>query len=182
MRTMNALMSPLLRPPIAADGGDPEATEAEVRAIVSLAHARGARALTIGSGRLAHAVATAHAIATAWQATGGMVTGTATWPESAASWLRQASVFTRDDTDVWVMAGPILGWAQMTRRLLWSTNWRPERTLATAEIGSRAALDLVDGLNLAGLAGATAAGETWTVTPDGVTGPTRLTGSTEPMD
>ncbi|MBR7836269.1 hypothetical protein KDL01_23530 [Actinospica durhamensis] len=169
---MNALMSPLLSQPILltpADGKDPAATAAtaaEVRAIVGLAHARGARSLTIGSGRLPHATAAAHAIAAAWQAAGGTVTGTITWPESAASWLRQAVAFTRDDPDLWVMAGPVLGWAQMTRRLLWSTNWRPERTLATAAIGRRAALDLVGVLNLPGFSGATAAGEMWTVTQE----------------
>ena len=55
-----------------------------------------------------------------WQATGGAIVCAVTWPESAASWLRQATRFAAGGPDLWVMAGPATGWAQMTRRLLWS--------------------------------------------------------------
>jgi hypothetical protein len=51
----------------------------------------------------------------------------------------------------------------MTRRLLWSTPWRPDRTIAFAAIGSPFAIGLVGAFNLPGLAGATAGGGTWTV-------------------
>ena len=61
------------------------------------------------------------------------------------------------------MAGPATGWAQMTRRLLWSTPWRPERTLAFAAIGAPDVLGLVGADNLPGLAGATADGGSWQV-------------------
>jgi hypothetical protein len=64
-----------------------------------------------------------------FQATGGIIICTVTWPESAASWLRQAARFAAADPDLWVMAGPATGWAQMTRRLLWSTPWRPQRLI-----------------------------------------------------
>jgi hypothetical protein len=86
-----------------------------------------------------------------------------TWLEEAASWLRQATRFAAADPDLWVMAGTPRGWAQMTRRLLWSTPWQPARTLAFAALGTPGAIGLVGAHNLQGLAGATADGGTWTV-------------------
>ena len=86
-----------------------------------------------------------------------------TWPEQAASWLRQATRFAAADPDLWVMAGAPVGWAQMTRRLLWSTSWEPGRTIAFAALGTSHAIGLVGAGNLPGLAGATADGGTWTV-------------------
>jgi hypothetical protein len=61
------------------------------------------------------------------------------------------------------MAGAPVGWAQMTRRLLWSTSWEPGRTIAFAALGTSHAIGLVGADNLPGLAGATADGGTWTV-------------------
>jgi len=98
-----------------------------------------------------------------WEASGGTVLDVVTWPEEAASWLRQATRFAAADPDLWVMAGAPLGWAQMTRRLLWSTPWQPERTLAFAVLGTKRAIELVGAYNLQGLAGATSDGGTWTV-------------------
>ena len=51
----------------------------------------------------------------------------------------------------------------MTRRLLWSTPWRPERTIAFAAIGTRHVIGLVGAHNLPGLTGATPDGSTWQV-------------------
>jgi hypothetical protein len=51
----------------------------------------------------------------------------------------------------------------MTRRLLWSTSWRPERTIAFAAIGAESVVGLVGAQALPGLAGATADGSTWQV-------------------
>ena len=164
---MNALTSPLLPRPPVLGGGDPAVTAQEVAAIVELARARRAVAVTVGSGRTRNALAAAEAIAAAWQAAGGRLAAAVTWPESAASWLRQAARFTAADTDLWVMTGPEVGWAQMTRRLLWSTLWRPERTLATAAVGRPATLALVGAHHLRGLSGAAADGSVWTVTADG---------------
>ena len=61
------------------------------------------------------------------------------------------------------MAGAPRGWAQMTRRLLWSTPWQPGRTLAFAALGTQRAIGLAGAHNLQGLAGAAAEGGTWTV-------------------
>ena len=57
----------------------------------------------------------------------------------------------------------------MTRRLLWSTRWTPERTLATAGIGDPRTLALVGLAHLDGLAGATATGDSWLVTRESIT-------------
>jgi hypothetical protein len=109
------------------------------------------------------AARTAAAFACRWEARGGTVIDVITWPEEAASWLRQATRFAAADPDLWIMAGPPRGWAQMTRRLLWSTPWQPGRTLAFAALGTQHAIELVGAHNLQGLAGATADGGSWTV-------------------
>ncbi|MET9262074.1 hypothetical protein [Amycolatopsis sp. NPDC004079] len=162
---METLTSPLLTSPATHDS-DPTATDAEVEAIVRLARDRGARDIAIGSGRTARAVATARAVESAWDKAGGRTLATVTWPETGASWLRPASRFAATDPDLWIMTGPATGWAQMTRRLLWSTRWRPDRTLATAAIGDPRTLALVGLATLDGLSGATAAGASWRVNHD----------------
>jgi pimeloyl-ACP methyl ester carboxylesterase len=146
-----------------APGTAAAATEAELNRMAELALHRGARSIAIGRGRSAGATAAAAAFARRWESTGGIVLDVVTWPEQAASWLRQATRFAAADPDLWVMAGPPGGWAQMTRRLLWSTSWEPARTIAFAALGTDHASGLVGAGNLPGLAGATADGGTWTV-------------------
>jgi hypothetical protein len=160
---METLTSPLLTRPAAHDS-DLTATDAEVEALLRLARGRGARDIAIGAGRTARSVETARAVESAWHRAGGRTLGTVTWPETAASWLRHASRFAAADPDLWIMTGPATGWAQMTRRLLWSTRWCPDRTLATAGIGDPRTLALVGLANLDGLAGAHADGASWRVT------------------
>jgi len=155
--------SPLLPPGAARHIAEAEATEAELSRMTELALSRGARAIAIGRGRSPVAARAAAGFARRFQATGGIIICTVTWPESAASWLRQATRFAAADPDLWVMAGPAIGWAQMTRRLLWSTPWRPERTLAFAAIGTGRVIGLVGAHNLPGLTGPTADGGTWQV-------------------
>jgi hypothetical protein len=144
-------------------GGEREFTEAELDRMVELALCRHARIVAIGSGRSPAAVEATAAFVGRWEGTGGIVLDAVTWPEDAASWLRQAIRFAAADPDLWVMTGPPHGWAQMTRRLLWSTSWRPERSIAFAMIGVPLAIGLVGGDNLPGLAGATSTGGTWAV-------------------
>ncbi|MFF8619055.1 hypothetical protein [Streptomyces sp. NPDC015350] len=169
---MDPLTSPLLKRPASHDA-DLRTTAAEAGAIVRLARARRARTIVIGSGRTPHALATAALIGSAWERAGGATPATVTWPETGASWLRHASRFADADPDLWVMTGPATGWAQMTRRLLWSTSWRPERTLATAAIGDPRTLALVGLINLNGLAGTTAHGAPWLVEDDALQYPVR---------
>ncbi|MFJ6727975.1 hypothetical protein ACIQPQ_24060 [Streptomyces sp. NPDC091281] len=162
---MDPLTSPLLTRPT-PHAPDLTVSDAEVAALVRLARARRARTLAIGSGRTPHALDTTRRIASAWDRTGGITLTTVTWPETAASWLRPATRFCAAAPDLWVMTGPATGWAQMTRRLLWSTPWRPGHTLATAEIGDPRTLALVGPAHLDGLTGTTADGAPWHVTDD----------------
>jgi hypothetical protein len=88
-------------------------------------------------------------IASAW---GGLVLATVTWPETAASWLRQARRFAAPDPDVWVVCATPAGWAGMARRLAASTSWSPHRTVVSAALKD---------LSLPGVRGARADGTTW---------------------
>ncbi|HEX7164011.1 MAG TPA: hypothetical protein VF223_22570 [Trebonia sp.] len=156
-------LSPRLPTGLARDGAGPGPTGAELRRVTELALRRGARSVAIGRGRSAAAAAAVTEFARRWEAGGGTVLTVVTWPEEAASWLRQATRLAAADPDLWVMAGTPRGWAQVTRRLLWSTPWQPGRTLAFAALGTQRAIGLVGAHNLQGLAGATADGGTWTV-------------------
>jgi hypothetical protein len=147
----------------AGTGADSVVTEAELDRVAELALRRDARTVTIGHGRSAAAAGAAAAFARRWEDQGRIALDVVTWPEEAASWLRQASRFAATDPDLWVMAGPPGGWAQMTRRLLWSTPWEPGRTIAFAALGTEGAIGLVGADNLSGLTGATAHGGTWAV-------------------
>jgi hypothetical protein len=149
-----------------AAGPENAATEAELNHVAELARRRDARTIAIGRGRSALAAAAVAALARRWEGEGRIVLDIVTWPEEAASWLRQATRFAAADPDLWVMAGPASGWAQMTRRLLWSTPWQPGRTIALADAGRPEAIGLVGAHNLAGLTGATADGRTWAVRPE----------------
>ncbi|WP_283133625.1 hypothetical protein [Rhizohabitans arisaemae] len=172
---MEALTSPLLKTPASHDA-DPTATDAEVATVIGIARDRRARNIVIGSGRTPGALATSRLIESAWDRAGGGTLDTITWPETGASWLRHASRFAAAAPDLWVMVGPATGWAQMTRRLLWSTPWSPARTLATAGIGDPRTLALVGLTNLDGLAGVSADGTSWLVAHDSLVHLTHVEG------
>jgi hypothetical protein len=174
---MDTLTSPLLRTSVSRDvdnDTDPVATDSEISALVCFARSRHAHDIVLGSGRSRRAAATAHAIQAAWERHGGRVLRTITWPETGASWLRHATRFAATDPDLWVMTGPAGGWAQMTRRLLWSTGWAPARTLATDGVGDSRTLALVGLHNLDDLAGAYADGSSWIVTDGALTHRARI--------
>jgi len=156
-------LSPRLPSGLAYGAAGSAPSDAELSRMTELALRRGAHSVAIGHGRSAAAVVAVGAFARRWEASGGTVLTVVSWPEEAASWLRQATRFAAADPDLWVMAGAARGWAQMTRRLLWSTPWQPGRSLAFAALGTQQAIELVGAHNLQGLAGATADGATWTV-------------------
>jgi hypothetical protein len=156
-------LPPRLPPGLVCDMAGSGPADAELRRMTELARRRGARTVAIGRGRSTAAAAAVTAFARRWEASGGTVVAVVTWPEEAASWLRQATRFAAADPDLWIMAGNPCGWAQMTRRLLWSTPWQPGRTLAFAALGTQRVIGLVGAHNLHGLGGATADGGTWTV-------------------
>ncbi|MFJ7214843.1 hypothetical protein [Amycolatopsis sp. NPDC098790] len=118
-------------------------TDAELEALVKLIGP--ARHIVIGTDTTSRAHG--HRIAEAW---GGLVLATVTWPETAASWLRQARRFAAPDPDVWVVSATPAGWAGMSRRLELSTGWSPHRTVATAKLA-----------DVPGLRGARTDGTTW---------------------
>jgi len=125
-------LSPRLPPSPGCDPAGRGPGAAELSRMTELALRRGARSVAIGRGRSAAAAAAVTAFARRWEASGATVLLVVTWPEEAASWLRQAARFAAADPDLWIVAGAPRGWAQMTRRLLWSTPWQPGRTLAFA--------------------------------------------------
>ncbi|WP_284746295.1 hypothetical protein [Amycolatopsis sp. RTGN1] len=122
-------------------------TDAELEALVKLIG--GARHVAIGTAADPASRADGARIAETW---GGLVLATVTWPETAASWLRQAQRFAAPDPDVWVVAATPAGWAGMTHRLLLSTAWSPHRTVVTAALTDS---------RLPGIRGARADGTTW---------------------
>jgi hypothetical protein len=117
---------------------------AELSRLLGIAHARGAHTVVLGHGQSAPAHAAAVDFVQAWTVSGGQILDVVTWPEQAASWLRQANRFTAREPDLWVMAGGPVGWAQMTRLLLWSTAWTPSKTLTLGGHISAAAVVLVE--------------------------------------
>lgn len=157
---MAALTSPLLRAHLAPQT-DAAITGSEVAGLVALATSRGARVIAVGSGRDVVALSAVRAVTNAWELAGGEVSLELSWPETAASWLRQANRFAAADADLWIMLGPPVGWAQMTRRLLWSTPWKPAHTLLSGAVSDRRTLDLVGLHNLPGIAGVTRDGDPW---------------------
>ncbi|VVJ18608.1 Uncharacterised protein [Amycolatopsis camponoti] len=122
-------------------------TAAELEALVKLIGE--ARHIVLGTAADPASRADGERIAEAW---GGLVLATVTWPETAASWLRQAQRFAAPDPDVWVVAATPTGWAGLSRRLLMSTRWSPHRTVVTATLTDS---------RLPGLRGARADGTTW---------------------
>jgi hypothetical protein len=156
-------LSPRLPAGLVRDPAGTEPTDAELNRKTELALCRGARHVAVGHGRSAAFAGAVAAFTRRWEGRGGVVLDVVTWPEEAASWLRQATRFAAADPDLWVMAGAPPGWAQMTRRLLWSTPWQPGRTIAFAALGTQRAIELVGAHNLEALAGATSDGGTWTV-------------------
>ncbi|MFC8717834.1 hypothetical protein [Kitasatospora sp. NPDC057198] len=160
--------SPLIRRP---DGWPPTPpnvhTEAELACLITmLTEARSPdrppiRSVAVGHGRDDASRAAARAFVEAWQPAHGAVLAVVDWPEDAASWLRQARRLTAGAPDAWVVAGAARGWGQLSRRLLHSTDWRPDRTFAFASIGDAAAVGPAVADILDGLRGASADGGGW---------------------
>jgi hypothetical protein len=147
------------------DHTDPPApvTDAEIGALVELAGNLGARAVAIGHGRHKTACENGERFAWAWQRTGGSVLACVSWPEDAASWLRQARQLTTPTPDLWALGGAALGLAQMVRRLSWSTSWSPHRAIGIGNTISEA-LRLAGASVLEGMRGAHPDGQIWQIT------------------
>jgi hypothetical protein len=158
--------SPLPRIPVRSPLTTSPCTAAEVDTLVWLLRTMRPRPVSVVIGTAADAVSRANAacIGDAWAEHGGLVLDTVTWPETAASWLRHASRFAGSEPDVWIVSATPAGWVGMGRRLAYSTNWSPRRTIASAALADPAliaagGLDTFDGLR-----GAHADGRTWEIT------------------
>ncbi|MFI6316402.1 hypothetical protein ACIBG8_02730 [Nonomuraea sp. NPDC050556] len=84
--------------------------------------------VTVGHGRDPASVERARRFAEDWERRGGTVLAVVDWPETAASWLRQATRFAAGAPDAWVVAAPHEGWKRMAERLRQGTDWDEERT------------------------------------------------------
>jgi hypothetical protein len=100
-------------------------------------------------------------VAEAWTEHGGLVLTTVSWPETAASWLRQARRFAAPAPDAWIVTGTPAGWVGMGRRLACSTSWTSRRTIATAGLAVPALVEAGGIGTFDGLRGAHADGRTW---------------------
>ncbi|MEV0622464.1 hypothetical protein AB0I81_54745 [Nonomuraea sp. NPDC050404] len=139
-----------------ADGARPErVAELELAKVVELVRAQGARTVVIGHGR--DSGPAADAFARAWGE--AAVLATVDWPETAASWLRQARRFVSGEPDAWVVAGSPRGWAGMSERLRRSTDWDPARTYGFA--ATAGAIALAPPGTLEGMRGADRDGNAW---------------------
>ncbi len=162
---MNA-HSPLLRGRSAVQIPGAASADPDVSVLIALASIRGARSIAIGSGRDPGVRESVQKLAAEWEAVGGEIALRLAWPETAASWRRQAMQFATAGADLWVMLGPPLGWVQMTRRLLWSTPWTPMRSLLSGDISDPRTLALVGLDDLEGIAGVTRGGKPWHLAAD----------------
>jgi hypothetical protein len=136
-------------------------TDDEIRRLVRLAASRQAHSVIIGHGSDPAATAAARAFADAWRNHGGVILDTVRWAERGASWLGPARILTAVEPDLWVLGGAPAGLAQMIRRLIWSTQWQPNRTIGFASASSSTMRQLAHGDNLEGLIGAASDGGTW---------------------
>jgi hypothetical protein len=140
-------------------------TDAELAALIGLLTEPKARIETVvvGHSRDDASLAAARAFAVAWRRLGKEIITTVDWPETAASWLRPARRLTTSAPDAWVVAAAPIGFAQLSRRLRYSTDWDPRRTFAFASLHD-ARLPVLAGPETArGLRGATADGGSWEV-------------------
>src|SRR5690606_13377940 len=99
-------------------------TTAELAAVLRLLERMGVGTIGLGSARDARSLATRAAVGHAWRERGGVVVDEVDWPESAASWLRQARRFAAAAPDAWVVSARPAGWAGMVGRLT-ATGWTP---------------------------------------------------------
>lgn len=131
-----------------------EAASAEVAAVLRLVGRP--PAVVVGHGR--DGAHLAEAFVAAWE---GTVLDVVSWPEEAASWLRQARRFTAGAPDAWVVAGAPRGWAGMSERLRRSTDWDPARTYGFASTAGAVALTPPG--TLEGMRGADRNGQAWRI-------------------
>jgi hypothetical protein len=139
--------------------------DVELGTVLRLSHGMRRRPTSVVIGSSADDVSRANAarIGEAWTAHGGLVLATVSWPEAAASWLRQAHHFAGPEPDAWIVTGTPAGWIGMGRRLVYSTSWSPQRTIATAGLATPTLVEAGGIGTFDGLRGAHADGRSWKI-------------------
>ncbi|MFI9404374.1 hypothetical protein [Nocardia sp. NPDC052316] len=163
--------SPRLRNLMPTGAAPPPHTEAELARLLATVRQglRHGTTVTIGHSRDADSADAADAFAAAWREY-GHVTAVVDWPEDAASWLRQARRLTAGAPDGWVIAASAEGFAQLSRRLVYSTDWTARRTFAFGSLADPRCVALAGVGVLDGLRGATSDGKGWVVRGEVVLG------------
>lgn len=142
-----------------------ECGEVEIDSMLGLLRAMRPRPVSVVIGSAADAVSRLNAtrLGAAWAARGGLVLDTVAWPETAASWLRHARRFTAPEPDAWLVTAAPAGWIGMGRRLVHSTNWSPQRTVAGAALADPVLIAAGGVGTFDLLRGAHADGRTWEI-------------------
>jgi hypothetical protein len=117
---------------------------------LTLVAAMDAARVCVGHARDPESSTLAAAFADAWTDRGGEITAVVSWPDEAASWLRQARALTAAGPDAWLIAGPIASLRRVCDRLSMSTNWDAARTVALATVGGGAIVGRADSIVTAG--------------------------------
>jgi hypothetical protein len=86
----------------------------------------------------------------AWTDRGGEITAVVSWPDEAASGLRQAQALTAGAPDAWLIAGPIASLRRVCDRLARRADWDPARTVVFATVGEGAVVGRSDSIVTAG--------------------------------
>ena len=118
--------------------------------IVGLVTDLDAARVGVGHSRDPESSALAAAFVEAWTARGGEITAVVSWPEAAASWLRQARALSAGAPDAWLTAGSLASLRQVCRRLSMNTDWDAARTVAFATVGTGAIIGRADSIVTAG--------------------------------
>jgi hypothetical protein len=157
--------SPLPRADLVPVHGPLACGDAELAAVLGLVRRIRPRPVSVIVGTAMDPISRANGdrVAQAWSREDGCVLATVRWPETAASWLRQARRFADPEPDAWVVSATPAGWIGMGRRLACSTGWAPGRTVATAGLADPALIAAGGIGTFDGLRGAFSDGSTWEI-------------------
>jgi hypothetical protein len=96
--------------------------------------------LSIGHGRNPGDSKIAEELANSWgdlqnwvRSEGGFVINYVDWPESAASWLAQAKILSKDNPDVWILISSSMSVLSVLKRLADQSGWFAERTFVVSD-------------------------------------------------
>jgi hypothetical protein len=133
----------------------------ELDVVMSLVRQLGDGVVNVGHGRDPASIRRAQAFAKEWAAQGGFLGTIVSWPDTAASWLRQATRLATGG-DIWVVADTPTGWSGIGPRLADTARWRVDRTIAFPGLDHPSLPVRAGRAVVAGLRGVTTDGRIWT--------------------